>query len=285
MPRPTAAVVEAEQAVGVDVRPAARRALLHPPNRTITWSLIYLGITASLIGVLGVVGPASPRRLSASSAQGLRGHRPAARRRRGARDPALNNYGQLVPRRRTIESGLILLGIFLAILSAVGLTRGLVARVDDRTSLELSNLITLLSVAIVVAFLAGISYASVAISAQTQLQEDLPEEVRGRVFGVLNMLISTASFVPVDHRRPVADIVGTPSVLLGVAILLTGVGVLSVVMRGTSEAPHVGPPAPAEPFPLTPNSPHSPSTPPAGRSASHAEELRSTAVPDAPRGD
>ncbi len=254
-------------------------------NPTIAWSIVYLGSTASLIGVLGVLGPSfaqvalglDPRNLAVivlplgfGVVLGIL---------------ALNNFGQLVPRRRIIEGGLILLGILIAILSSIGLIPGLVARVDDRTSLELSNLITVLSVAIAVAFLAGVCYAGVAISSQTQLQEDLPEDVRGRVFGVLFTLISVASFVPVIIVGPVADIVGTPSVLLGVAILLTGVGVLSVVMRGTTEAPHVGPPAPAEPFPLTPNSPHSPSTPPAGRSASHAEELRSTAVPDAPRGD
>jgi hypothetical protein len=44
-----------------------------------------------------------------------------------------------------------------------------------------------------IAFFAGIAYGLVAIPSQTQLQEDLPEDVRGRVFGVLNMLVSVGS--------------------------------------------------------------------------------------------
>ena len=48
-----------------------------------------------------------------------------------------------------------------------------------------------------------------AIPSQTQLQEDLPEDVRGRVFGVLNMLVSVASFLPIIIVGPIADLVGT----------------------------------------------------------------------------
>ena len=46
----------------------------------------------------------------------------------------------------------------------------------------------------------------VAIPSQTQLQEDLPEEVRGRVFGVLNMLVSVASFLPILIVGPIAGL-------------------------------------------------------------------------------
>jgi hypothetical protein len=48
-----------------------------------------------------------------------------------------------------------------------------------RTSLpDLSLLTSLLSIVVAVAFFAGIAYACVAIPSQTQLQEDLPEDVR-----------------------------------------------------------------------------------------------------------
>jgi MFS-type transporter involved in bile tolerance (Atg22 family) len=58
----------------------------------------------------------------------------------------------------------------------------------------------------------------VAIPSQTQLQEDLPEDVRGRVFGVLNMLVSAASFVPIIIVGPISDVIGTAAVILIVAI-------------------------------------------------------------------
>ena len=200
-------------------------------NRSITRSLVYLGITASLIGVLGVVGPAF-----ATEALGL-----------SAKDFVvivlplgigvvtgvllLNSYGRVFSRRRTIETGLIVMGIFLAILSAAGPVTRFLQHVTSVSPIDVSSLVSLLSVVIVLAFLAGIAYACVAIPAQTQLQEDLPEEVRGRVFGVLNMLISTASFLPIIVVGPIADLLGTTAVVFVVAVAISVSGILSAVGR------------------------------------------------------
>jgi MFS family permease len=200
-------------------------------NRSISWSLVYLGITASLIGVLGVVGPAF-----ATQALGL-----------SAKDFVvivlplgvgvvtgillLNSYGKVLSRRRTIETGLILLGIFLAILSAAGPLTRFLQRVTSVSPIDVSSLVTLISISIVLAFLAGIAYASVAIPAQTQLQEDLPGEIRGRVFGVLNMLISTASFLPIIIVGPIADLLSTTAVVFIVAVAISISGILSAIYR------------------------------------------------------
>ncbi len=143
----------------------------------------------------------------------------------------LNSYGRLVSRRRTIETGLILMGIFLAILSAAGPITRFLQRVTSVSPVDVSSLVTLISISIVLAFLAGIAYASVAIPAQTQLQEDLPEEVRGRVFGVLNMLISTASFLPIIVVGPISDLLSTTAVVLVVGIAITASGILSAAYR------------------------------------------------------
>jgi hypothetical protein len=75
----------------------------------------------------------------------------------------------------------------------------------------------------------------VSISSQTQLQEDLPEDVRGRVFGVLNMLVSIASLAPIIIVAPIADIVGRDPVILVVGCLVMASGVASVVRRGPLE--------------------------------------------------
>ncbi len=87
-----------------------------------------------------------------------------------------------------------------------------------------------------IAFLAGIAYALVAIPAQTGLQEDLPEEVRGRVFGVLNMLVSVASFLPIIIIAPISDHLGTTVVIVFVGVAVTLVGVVSVVSRRPTPA-------------------------------------------------
>ena len=69
-------------------------------------------------------------------------------------------------------------------------------------------------VVVAVAFVAGVCYAFVAVPAQTALQEELPVDVRGRVFGVLNMLVSLASFLPIIIVGPVADFVGAAAVMV-----------------------------------------------------------------------
>jgi hypothetical protein len=79
-----------------------------------------------------------------------------------------------------------------------------------------------------------VCYGIVAISAQVQLQEDIPADVRGRVFGVLNMLISVASILPIIVVGPIADIpgVGTTVVILVVAGLVFASGIFSMIKRG-----------------------------------------------------
>jgi MFS family permease len=201
-------------------------------NRAISWSLVYLGIAASLVGVLGVLGPDF-----AQSALGL-----------DAKDFAvvvlplgfgivtgillLNAYGRYLPRRRVIEGALIALGALLAALSAAGPISRLLQRADQPGGFELTAVTSLLAIVVVIAFFAGIAYGMVAIPSQTQLQEDLPADVRGRVFGVLNMLVSVASFLPIIVVGPISDLIGTTTVIFAVALGVLLIGVVSVMTRG-----------------------------------------------------
>jgi MFS family permease len=201
-------------------------------HRSIGWSLVYLAITASLVGVLGVLGPAFAQETLGLAAEdfvvvvlplgfgivtGIL---------------LLNSYGHYFHRRRVIEGGLIVLGILLAALSAAGPISRFLQGADAAGGLDLSGITSLLSVVIGIAFFAGIAYGLVAIPAQTQLQEDLPEDVRGRVFGVLGMLVSVSSFLPIILVGPISDVVGTTVVIFVMAITVVVIGVFSVVTRG-----------------------------------------------------
>ena len=220
-------------------------------NRAISWSLVYLGIAASLVGVLGVLGPDF-----AQSALGLE-----------AKDFAvvvlplgfgivtgilvLNSWGHLIPRRRIIEVGLVALGIFVVLIVSVGPVSRLLQRAEQAAGLpSLADFSSLLSIVVFIALLAGVAYAFVAIPAQTQLQEELPEDVRGRVFGVLNMLVSTASFLPIIIVGPLSDFIGTTNVLYAVGVGITLSGVVSIIRRGPlkpaeARATATGPATPA----------------------------------------
>ncbi len=204
-------------------------------NRPVSWSLAYLGIAASLIGVVAVLGPGFARDTLGLSPEDLI----------VVVLPLgigivfgvllLNSYGKYVARRRAIEIGLVALGILLVILTLAGpLSRLLTGVGSNVDAVDLSGLTSLVAVVVAIAFLCGVCYGIVAISAQVQLQEDIPADVRGRVFGVLNMLISVASILPIIIVGPIADIpwIGTTGVILAVAVLTLVSGLFSMIKRG-----------------------------------------------------
>ncbi len=228
---------EAEQAMGSTLGQLREGIAFIRLNPMIGWSLVYLGIAASLVGVLGVLGPDF-----ASDSLGLE-----------PKDFAvvvlplgfgivmgillLNAFGHLVPRRRIIEGSLVSLGILLVLMAAAGPLSRFVQSAEAATGLvSLADFTSLLAIVVFIALLAGIAYALVAVPSQTQLQEDIPEDVRGRVFGVLNMLVSVASFAPIIVVGPVSDVVGTTNVLFVVAIAIAVSGLVSILTRGPLNA-------------------------------------------------
>jgi MFS family permease len=185
-------------------------------HRDIFWALTYLTITSSLIGVLGVLGPAFAKNVLGLSSDdfwvivlplgvGLVGG-----------IGVLHFFGRLVARKRLIELGLTILAVSLLILGGA-----------QRVGLPSDGPLTLLNVVVVVAFTAGVSYAFVAVPAQTALQEELPADVRGRVFGVLNTLVSLASFVPIIVVGSIADFVGVTAVIMLCAIVVATTAIAS----------------------------------------------------------
>lgn len=228
------AVGQAERAIGATFSQLREGLVYIRRNRNIFWSLAYLAITASLIGVLGTLGPAFAQDvlglgsddfvvivlpLGAGLVLGI---------------IVLGRIGGLFSRRRLIESGLAVLAVSLAVLA-------LAQQVDALVSGD--GPLSLLGVVVSVAFIAGVTYAFVAVPAQTALQEELPPDVRGRVFGVLNTLVSLASFLPIIIVGPIADLVGTPAVILAsaVVIALTGAGsyLWGTPVSGTGVADHL----------------------------------------------
>ena len=214
-------------------------------HRNVGWSLSYMGITGALIGILAVVGPDFAKTslglgdkglvvvvlpLGLGIVTGVLG---------------VNAYGHNFPRRRIIEAGLIVLGLLLALLSCLGsiwhfLNIQVAAAAASTGLADLSQALSMLSIVVAIAFVSGICYAVVAISAQTQLQEELPEDVRGRVFGILNMLVSVSSLLPIMVVGPAADLFGASLVLLVVSLAVCGWGMASVVRRGQGPAVTVG---------------------------------------------
>jgi MFS family permease len=227
------ALHEAEEAAGSFVEQFREGIAYVRAHPIVRWALLYLGIAASIVGILGVLGPAF-----AEDVLGLR-----------TKDfvivvlplgvgvvvgvVAVNIVQSLVSRRRLIESGMLVLGASLAAITIAGPIAQFARDVDDAVpGPDVSAYISVLTVVVVIAFIAGIGYAFTAIPAQTELQSEIPQAVRGRVFGILNMLVSVGSLLPIVLVGPISDAVGTMPVVLFSAGVIFFVGIVSLVARG-----------------------------------------------------
>lgn len=207
-------------------------------HRQIAWSLAYLGIAASLIAVMGAIGPGFATDILLLRPQDFFFVMGPAGMGAVMGILFLNAYGRHVPRRLLIDGALVSMGVTLVGLALVKPITVFLSPafqpIEHNLPEALSPIISLIALVVVIAITAGVEYAFVAIPAQTALQEDLPVEVRGRIFGILNTLLSVASFLPVIVVPIVADVInhffrgaGIPAVMAMLGFITFWLGVAS----------------------------------------------------------
>jgi len=83
--------------------------------------------------------------------------------------------------------------------------------------------INILHIIVFMAFIVGFAISLVFIPSNATIQIETNEEMRGRMYGLLSSLIGAVSFLPVILAGSLAD-------LLGVGAVITGVGVLMIII-------------------------------------------------------
>lgn len=83
--------------------------------------------------------------------------------------------------------------------------------------------------------LLGVCNACVLVPAQTILQERSHDQIRARVYATFFTISNTVAFIPIFFAAASADIFGVVQVLAVVALLLTLIGVVSLVKRRADE--------------------------------------------------
>jgi MFS family permease len=227
----TIATLALPSAPPVAIEPGIASRALHEParqlreglaaiggNREVSRPLVHLAASASLVGVIGVLGP------NLTSSLGL--------------DPkdlivvvlplglgvvagvfGLRRLGGGVSRRRAGEAGLIAFGLLAIGIAVVGPIGGAVA-------------MPVIPFVVMLAFCAGAAYAATTVSAQTALFEHMAEGVRGRVFGVLASIVSASSLLPILVAGPLADAISGPAVIAITAVAVGAVAVWSATLFG-----------------------------------------------------
>lgn len=84
------------------------------------------------------------------------------------------------------------------------------------------------TVLVIGSFLLGIAIVSILVPSQTSLQENTPEQDRGKVFSVLGVVISSISLVPVFLTGILADIFGVNPIFIGLGLFIVFVGVFAL---------------------------------------------------------
>ena len=200
-------------------------------HRNIAWSLAYLGISSSLIGVLGAIGPGFAVDILGLSPENFFFIMGPAGLGAVVGILFLNSYGKGIPKRLVIDVGLVAMGItlvLLAFIKPVAATFGAATAPIEEVVPAIAPLVSLIAVVVVIAVFAGLEYAFVAIPSQTALQEELPSDVRGRIFGILNTLLSVASFLPVLAAPAAADILNIFFAGAGIPIVMGVLGLLTL---------------------------------------------------------
>jgi DHA3 family macrolide efflux protein-like MFS transporter len=206
---------EAAEATRRDAGEAFSYLRSHP---RIVWVLVYVALMYMLVAVAGALGPgfvtttlelnerwvgvlALPAGVGIVAGLGL-----------------LNYIGHRGIRRST----LIHWGLIATSLTLLGLATPAILRPHSLAAAG-NPQAPLVVFVIVVAFVLGAAYAFATVPSFTLLQEELADDMRGRVFGVLNTLVSVVSLLPLLFVGPIADQVGVGWVLLGGAVTVAAV--------------------------------------------------------------
>lgn len=200
-------------------------------HRVIAWSLTYLAIASSLIGVLGAIGPGYAEEILRLTPQDFFFIMGPAGLGAVVGILFLNSYGKGIPKRLIIDIGLVAMGVTLlalALVRPITLAFGPAVQPIEDAIPSLAPLTSVIAMVVVIAVFAGVEYGFVAIPSQTALQEELPAGVRGRIFGILNTLLSLASFAPVILAPAVADVLNIFFPGAGIPVVMGMLGLITL---------------------------------------------------------
>ncbi|HEY4888689.1 MAG TPA: MFS transporter [Candidatus Dormibacteraeota bacterium] len=142
----------------------------------------------------------------------------------------LGQFVRHVDRTRLLAGSLVANGLTMLALAAVPQA---MAHFPD---LQVHNRIT----AATFSFLLGVEFGAIMIPAITYLMESTSDEIRGRIFALLYMVINGVTAVPVLVAAALSDTIGIAHVIGGLGVLLLGGGVAIIAAGARSGQPRPG---------------------------------------------
>jgi MFS family permease len=187
----------------------------------VTWAMVYIALTYTLIAIAGALAPGFVREVLKLGERNVVVLVAPAGIGVVLGLAVLNVIGNRITRANAIGTGLLVVGLALLVLAAARPFADVFAsRLGGVLGEVLPFFIGMVSVT---ALFFGLAYAFITVPAMTLLQENLRDDIRGRVFGVLNVLVSIFSLLPLIFVGPIADVWGVAPVFVLGAIVVFAV--------------------------------------------------------------
>lgn len=209
-------------------------------RRTILTALLQLALVSALTMVMAMLAPGyAVRVLGLSPEDATYVFWPAGAGMLLA-SIAIGRYGNRVPRAALASAGMFGMGLSLAGLAWAGGGSGPFDRplFQDHPELVISTAAMIMFFSLT----AGIAMAMINIPAQTLVQEESNDAVRGRVFAIQFTLSNALGIPPMLFVGNLADILGIPRVTFGIAVFIV---LLAVLNWAWTNSPKRLPPSPA----------------------------------------
>jgi MFS family permease len=184
----------------------------------VTWAIVYIALTYTLIAIAGALAPGFVREVLKLGERNVVVLVAPAGIGVVLGLAVLNVIGNRISRANAIGTGLLVVGLALLALAAV---RPFADVFASRFGGVLGEVLPIfVGMVSVTALFFGLAYAFITVPAMTLLQENLRDDIRGRVFGVLNVLVSIFSLLPLIFVGPIADVWGVaPVFVLGALVV------------------------------------------------------------------
>lgn len=184
----------------------------------VAWSLVYIAVTYTLIAVAGALAPGYVREVLLLPERAVALIVAPAGLGVVAALALLNTTRDRFTHGHSVGLGLSAIVVALFVLAAARPLALVAGRATQGGGL--AGLPYFIGLVVLTAFVFGVAYAFITVPSMTLVQEELPDAIRGRVFGVLNVLISVFSLLPIVIVGPVADLWGVAPVFVGAAVLV-----------------------------------------------------------------
>ena len=140
----------------------------------------------------------------------------------------LGKLGNRLIKRRLVSKGVLFAGCLVLMVGVAPLISPAIKYFSHARPLPFFYQPFLSKILFLGSFLMGMAMTSILIPSQTVLQENTPQEDRGKVFAVLGVAMAGLSLIPVLLVGLLADIFGTTPIFIAIGILITTAGLFGL---------------------------------------------------------